>query len=484
MVSILGYREGAAMRRFTLVLICILALILVFGTTSFAQESTSQQQIHIVAPGENLFRISLRYNVTIAAIQSANNIPNPNRIFVGQQLVIPGATGAPPPQPGPQPTPDAQPTVYVVVRGDTLSSIARRFNTTFQAIAAANGITNPNLIFVGQQLTIAGAPPPGTAPPPPPPPSAPITGGFELGGHVDSFRHPDQMRGAGMTWVKRQIVWHRGQGPEIAQGAIDQARSNGFKILLGVVGDTGQLGANRTQYIQEYANFLAALARLNPDGIEVWNEPNIDRQWPTGQISGAAYTEMLRAAYTAIKNANPNVLVISGAPAPTGAESAFPGRVVNDDRFIQQMAASGAANYMDCVGLHYNEGILPPTARSGDPRGNSGFYTRYYPTMVSLYSGVFPNKPLCFTELGYLTPEGLGPLPPAFAWAANVTAQQQAEWLGQAVTLSRNSGRVRLLIVWNVDFTRYDNDPMAGYAIIRPDGTCRACVIMRAAMGL
>ena len=68
------------------------------------------------------------------------------------------------------------------------------------------------------------------------------------------------------------------------------------------------------------------------------------------------------------------------------------------------MAAAGAASYMDCVGIHYNEGILPPTATSGDPRGNSGHYTRYFPTMVNLYASVFPNKPLCFTEIGYLTP--------------------------------------------------------------------------------
>lgn len=477
------------MRRLILLMIATLALTLVFGMAASAQDESQGQQVHVVAPGENLFRISLRYNVTVAALASANNIANPNRIFVGQQIVIPGEGAPPPPSNGQQPPPDdGVPSTYTVVRGDTLSSIARRFGTTAQAIASANGIANPNLIFVGQQLNIpggTGTPPPSTGQPPPPPPSgSPISGGFELGGHVDGFRYPAQMRGAGMTWVKKQIRWSQGQGPEIAQGAIDQARSNGFKILLGVVGNPQQLGANRTQYIQDYANFLAGVARLNPDAIEVWNEPNLDREWPTGQISGANYTEMLRASYTAIKNANPNVLVISGAPAPTGAESAFPGRVVNDDRFIRQMAAAGAANYMDCVGIHYNEGVLPPTATSGDPRGNSGFYTRYYPTMVSLYSGVFPNRPLCFTELGYLSPEGLGPLPSAFAWAANTTAQQQAEWLGQAVTQARNSGRVRLMIIWNVDFTRYDNDPMAGYAIIRPDGQCRACVIMRAAMGL
>lgn len=477
------------MRRLILVLV-VLGLALAFSAPVFAQDG---QTVHVVAPGENLYRISLRYGVSMSAIQTANNLLNPNLIYVGQQLVIP--TGGTPPQPPPtQPPQQPQPTqpppaggsTYVVQRGDTLASIASRFGTTYQAIAAANGITNPNLIYVGQQLTIPGGtgttPPPTTGNPPPPPPAG--TGGFELGGHVEGFQYTAAMREAGMTWVKKQLVWSQGQPPSIAQGLIDQANANGFKILLGITGNPGQLGANRTQYIQDYANFVGGVAGLMTNGgaIEVWNEPNIDRQWPNGQISGAAYTEMLRAAYSSIKAANSNVLVISGAPAPTGAN--IPGAVVPDDIFIRDMANAGAASYMDCAGIHYNEGILPPTARSGDPRGNSSHYTRYYQTMVSLYSGVFPGKQLCFTELGYLTPDGLGPLPANFSWASNTSLQEQAAWLHDAVALARNSGRIRLMIIWNVDFTRYDDDPMAGYAIIRPDGQCPSCATLRTAMGL
>jgi hypothetical protein len=134
------------------------------------------------------------------------------------------------------------------------------------------------------------------------------------------------------------------------------------------------------------------------------------------------------------------------------------------------------------VGIHYNEGIIPPTQNSGDPRGNSSHYSRYYNGMVSLYSSTFPGKPLCFTEIGYLSAEGYGPLPGAFGWAANTSVAEQAGWLASAATLARSSGRVRLFIIWNVDSTLYGDDPQAGYAIVRPDNTCAACNAIRAAL--
>ena len=215
---------------------------------------------------------------------------------------------------------------------------------------------------------------------------------------------------------------------------------------------------------------------MGADAIEVWNEPNIEHEWPAGSISPAQYTELLRQAYVAIKGANSNTLVISAALAPTGYYGGCSGAGCDDNLFIQGMAQAGAANYMDCIGIHYNEGILPPTATSGDPRGNSGHYTRYFQAMMNVYYGAFNGaRPLCFTELGYLSPEGFGSLSPNFGWAGNTTVAQQASWLDQVINMAGSSGRVRLVIIWNIDFTYYGTDPMAGYAIIRPDGSCPAC---------
>jgi len=311
--------------------------------------------------------------------------------------------------------------------------------------------------------------PGGFAPPPPV-----TSGSFELGGQVPgAIAHPTLMKQAGMRWVKFQV---RGGGGDY----IAAAKSNGFKVLLSVIGEKGRV--TDPNYWNEYAGWVAGLAAQGADAIEVWNEPNIDHEWPEGQINGATYTQLLAKAYTAIKAANPGTLVISGGPAPTGAEAAFPGRVMNDDRFLAQMAAAGAANYLDCVGVHFNSGTTSPNATTGSALGGY-HYSFYFWPMVDVYWKAFSgSRPLCFTELGYLTPEGYGALPGNFAWAANTTLAQQAQWLAESASLAASSGKVRLMIIWNVDFTYWSGDPQAGYAIVRPGGTCPACVALDAVM--
>jgi hypothetical protein len=98
--------------------------------------------------------------------------------------------------------------------------------------------------------------------------------------------------------------------------------------------------------------------------------------------------------------------------------------------------------------------------------------------MIDTYNAAFGSRrPLCFTEIGYLSPEGYPPLPAGFTWAENVTVAQQAAWLDQAAAIAARRN-VRLFIIWNVDFTVYDSDPQAGFAIIRPGGACPACDLL------
>lgn len=307
-------------------------------------------------------------------------------------------------------------------------------------------------------------------------------GGFALGGHIAGFdgQVASYLRNAGMSWIKKQVRHGVSDGASV----ISQAHGQGFKVLLGALGDKNKLANDFDNYVAEFAQYVAFLAQNGADAIEVWNEPNIQHEWPSGQINGANYARLLQAAYAAIKAVNPATLVISGAPAPTGFSSTgCEAGGCNDNLFVAQMAQAGAANYLDCVGVHYNAGSVPPNATSGAPVGSSGHYSWYLPSMMRVYRAAFPTKPLCFTELGYLTGEGLGALPTRFAWASGNSLAEQASWLAGAVNVSRGSGYVDMMIVWNVNFTAFGADPQAGYAIVRPGGGCPACDSLRAAMG-
>ncbi|MGH2358688.1 MAG: lytic transglycosylase [Candidatus Limnocylindria bacterium] len=120
---------------------------------------------HVVARGENLTWIARRYGTTVEAIVAANGITNPRLILAGQQLSIPGEPAAPAPaDPPPAPAPaTAQPITHVVASGENLTWIARRYGTAVETLVAANGITNPRLIFAGQQLVVPAATTPASA---------------------------------------------------------------------------------------------------------------------------------------------------------------------------------------------------------------------------------------------------------------------------------------------------------------------------------
>ncbi len=305
-----------------------------------------------------------------------------------------------------------------------------------------------------------------------------------VGGHVLSLDEESAgaLRSAGMTWIKWQTRLRLEERADFISGAqtlLNQARdAGGFNVLFGVVGDVTEFAELGDDYYPQFAEILGELAALGPNAIEVWNEPNIEREWPTGTIDPAAYAEMLRQAYNAIKAVDPNIKVITGALAPTGAEGAFGlDRVWNDDRYYLGMANAGVAQFADCIGVHYNEGILPPVQTTGDPRGT--YPTYYLPSMLDRVAAPFASSgiPLCFTEIGYLTPEGYGTLPDSFAWGANTSVSEQATWLRDAIQVLASYQRMRvdLMIVWNVDFDNFEQDPQAGFAMLRPDGTCPAC---------
>lgn len=103
--------------------------------------TASQESTYYVQAGDTLSSIAAKFGTTVANLVSINHISNPNVIYVGQKIYVGEAT-------------QGQSNAYTVQSGDTLSGIASKFGTTWQALAQKNGLANPNVIYVGQTLTI------------------------------------------------------------------------------------------------------------------------------------------------------------------------------------------------------------------------------------------------------------------------------------------------------------------------------------------
>lgn len=103
--------------------------------------------VHVVSPGETLSTIAKRYGASMSSLASANGIADVDLVRIGQRLTVPagGAGGA-----GSAPTASA----HTVAAGESLATIARRYGSTVGAIVAANAISNPNLVIIGQRLTV------------------------------------------------------------------------------------------------------------------------------------------------------------------------------------------------------------------------------------------------------------------------------------------------------------------------------------------
>ncbi len=109
---------------------------------------------YIVQRGEWFYSIARKCGVSARALIAANPTTNPNYVYPGQVLRIPTDGGAPPPGGGVPSGGVPSGRTYVVRPGDTLFSIAIRFGVSYYALAAANGLANPNFIYVGQVLRI------------------------------------------------------------------------------------------------------------------------------------------------------------------------------------------------------------------------------------------------------------------------------------------------------------------------------------------
>ncbi len=110
---------------------------------------------YTVKAGDTLYSIAIKYNTTVTALTSLNKLSNPNALQVGQVLKVKAETSSQPPATG---------TTYTVKAGDTLYSIAKKYNTTVSALTSLNKLSNPNVLKIGQVLKLKAdtAAPPST----------------------------------------------------------------------------------------------------------------------------------------------------------------------------------------------------------------------------------------------------------------------------------------------------------------------------------
>ena len=109
--------------------------VLVAGLTALSMVAAAGSS-YVVKGGDTLSQIAEQFDTSVAAIVAANDIANPSRIYVGQELIIPGSD------------------TYIVQTGDTLERIAHKTGTAVAVLTEANGIANPNLLYVGTQLQL------------------------------------------------------------------------------------------------------------------------------------------------------------------------------------------------------------------------------------------------------------------------------------------------------------------------------------------
>jgi hypothetical protein len=266
-----------------------------------------------------------------------------------------------------------------------------------------------------------------------------------------------------VKWVKLQVRWGDMQTSRdridwaCMDAAVPALHQHGFKVLTSVVTAPAFLrllpGVNGPpDNFDEYAVFVHIFVKRYPgmiQAVEVWNESNLSAEWDW-QIDGAVYRHLLASAYVAIKAADPSIVVISGALAPTSPGSVW--THVDDRSFIAKFRHYNGDAYTDCVGAHANG----PTG-VGDLHRVAADYFEWFDRA----------KPVCVTEFGYGLPVQ-GQAPKGFEWMMRHTPAEQISTFVDGFAWAKSSGFVRLVIVWNLDYSGSPSDPNAPYALIGP----------------
>jgi len=178
-------------------------------------------------------------------------------------------------------------------------------------------------------------------------------------------------------------------------------------------------------YYDEFAAFVSAFAaryRGEVEHVIIWNEPNLSLEWGYRPVDPVAYTDMLQAVYPAAHEANPDVMVLAGALAPT-LEPSGSAAGLDDLYYLEGMYEAGAAPYFDALAVHaYGLGFPPQAEPSPDVLN---FRRTELLRAVMVAHG--DDKPVYITEAGWNDhPRRVGSVRPAQRVAYTVGAYEWA----------------------------------------------------------
>jgi hypothetical protein len=189
-----------------------------------------------------------------------------------------------------------------------------------------------------------------------------------------------------------------------------------------------------------YCGALAERYKGRISGYQVWNEPNLTREWHDNPPNAKAYVSLLAACHRAIKAADPAAIVISAGLAPTGTGLPL---AIPDEEYLWQLYQAGIANYYDVLGIHAPGYKSPPETPPDDPAldGNRWQAFRHVEDIRAIMvANDEAHKQIAILELGWTTDirdtitdaQGEQSANP-YRWHA-VTEEEQARYLVGAYT--------------------------------------------------
>ena len=178
---------------------------------------------------------------------------------------------------------------------------------------------------------------------------------------------------AGFRWVKQEIPWREVEGKakgawqwDIPDRIMNQIDAYNLKVIVRLGSQPGWASevalpeVSPPDNLQDFYDYVYAVAsryRGRVDAYQIWNEPNLAREWGGRPPNPAEYAALLKTGYQAVKAADPQAIVISAGLAPTTRhdQAAMP-----DVYFIQGMYGAGVAPYFDALGVHAPGYKSPP----------------------------------------------------------------------------------------------------------------------------